>query len=368
MQLNELQNSAEIDELLTQLVDTDTVPGCALSIRFQGEEIYNKAFGLAEIRPSIRQATTNTVWDLASITKVLCTAHLYMMWANNGQIDIMDTLKTWLPHAPEGVRIIDCLSHSSGYPAWRPFYSKYRRNFDDWGLPTTRQDMLKRVVQTPLVGTPAASYAYSDIGFLALCAVAEARFGKPIHILWQEFLPNEAKDGLFWGHPTAAATEDCPIRNKVVVGEVHDLNAAVLGGKSTHAGLFGTVSALTKSAQWSLDGYHGRRTEIESDTVRYFWQTKGVGSHCLGWDTPSGERSTASEKWPKNGVGHLGFTGASLWIAPSEELIVGFASNRVHPVVEGGAIPGAIIGPKTKRYRAFRPKLHRNILNWVGIS
>ncbi len=358
----------EIDALLTKLVDEDTVPGCALSIRFQGTEIYNTAYGLAEIRPTVRQATTTTVWDLASITKVLCTAHLYMTWGNNGQIDIMDPLTTWLPHAPKDVRIIDCLSHSSGYPAWRPLYSKFRRDLDAWGQPYTRRDLLERAIRTPLSGAPGSSYAYSDIGFLALCAVAEARFGKPIHILWQEFLPSEAKDGLFWGHPNAAATEDCPIRNRVVVGEVHDLNAAVLGGRSTHAGLFGTVSALTQTAQWSLDGYHGRRPEIEAETVRYFWQTKGSGSHCLGWDTPSGERSTASEQWPKNGVGHLGFTGTSLWIAPTEELIVGFASNRVHPIVEGGAIPGATIGAKTKRYRAFRPQLHRTILSTLGVS
>ena len=247
-----------VEDLLTQLVDDTTVPGCCLSVRLKGNEIYNKAFGLAEIRPNPRQATVETIWDLASITKVLCTAHLYMVWANNGQINLEDSLKTWLPEAPNNVRIIDCLTHSSGYPNWRPLYSKYRRMQDQWGESDTRTTFLNRAVTTPLSGTPRLSYAYSDIGYLALCAVAEARFGKPIHILWHEFLPKEAKDGLYWGHPAAAATEDCLIRKRVVQGEVHDLNAAVLGGKSTHAGLFGSASALTSGAQWAMDSYHGR--------------------------------------------------------------------------------------------------------------
>ena len=357
-----------VDNLLKQLVDESIVPGCCLSVRLKGTEIYNKAYGLAEIRPNLRQANVNTIWDLASITKVLCTAHLYMVWANNGQINLEDSLQTWLPEAPSNIRIIDCLTHSSGYPNWRALYSKYQRTQDQWGSLQMRKSLLQRAFTSTLTGTPRKSYAYSDIGFLALCAIAEARFGKPIHILWQEFLPSSAKEGLYWGHPEAAATEDCLIRDRIVIGEVHDLNAAVMGGKSTHAGLFGSASSLTKTAQWSLDAYHGRSNDVESTTVKYFWHTKGAGSHCLGWDTPSASGSTASDYWPKNGVGHLGFTGTSLWIAPTEELIVGFASNRVHPRVEGGALPSAIVGPKTKRYRAFRPKLHAAVLQTVGIK
>ena len=148
----------------------------------------------------------------------------------------------------------------------------------------------------------------------------------------------------------------------MIRGEVHDLNAAILGGKSTHAGLFGSVSALTEAAEWSLLGYHGESTDLEAESVRYFWTTKGPGSHVLGWDTPSDTGSTASDLWPRNGVGHLGFTGTSLWVAPDERLIVGFASNRVHPNVEGGAVPFAKTGPKTKAFRAFRPRLHQTIL------
>jgi CubicO group peptidase (beta-lactamase class C family) len=171
-----------------------------------------------------------------------------------------------------------------------------------------------------------------------------------------------AKTGLYWGHPHAAATEDCPVRRRVVVGEVHDLHAAVLGGKAPHAGLFGSVSALTNVAHWSVNAYHGRSNDIDAETIRNFWAYRGVGSQCLGWDTPSPQGSSASSLWPKNGVGHLGFTGTSLWIAPDQELIVGFASNRVHPIVEGGALPGVPASPRFKAFQQFRPQLHQAIL------
>lgn len=363
--MNEINWNA-VNELLSDLTVSDVVPGCALSVRFKGIEVYNQAYGTAEIRPNKRMATTDTIWDLASITKVLCTAHLFLIWTNNGQIDVQDEISTLLPHAAKGVTIQDLLSHSSGYPAWAPLYSKYKQE-STWGTPAIRSDLLKRAATPSILQFLNNSYTYSDLGFLTLCAYAEAKFGKPIHILWNEYLPERAKEGLYWGHPMAAATEDCPTRNRVVVGEVHDLNAAVLGGKSTHAGLFGTASTLSRVAEWSVDAYHGRIDEIEAELIRYFWSYRGLGSHCLGWDTPSGEGSSASAFWPKNGVGHLGFTGTSLWIAPDEELIVAFTSNRVHPHIEGGALPNAITGPKTKAYRAFRPKLHQTILETLGL-
>ena len=139
-----------------------------------------------------------------------------------------------------------------------------------------------------------------------------------------------------------------------------------MAGKSSHAGLFGSVSALTAAAYWPLYGYHGVSDDLSPETVRHFWENKGAGSHCLGWDTPSSSGSSASAIWPRNGVGHLGFTGTSLWIAPDLDLVVGFASNRVHPQVEGGALPGVPLGPKTKAFRAFRPKLHETIISTLS--
>ena len=359
-------NFAPVQSLLEELIHSKTVPGCALSIRKNGAEIFKFGLGMAELTPSPRTATSDTIWDLASLTKVLCTAHLYLLWANNGQVDLHTEIHTVLPYAPRGITLQHCLSHCSGYPNWRPFYSLTTIQPTKWGDDSVRTQMLKKMVSTNLSNIPGQIHCYSDIGFLALCAFAEAKFGKQIHLLWNEYLPESARKDLYWGHPDAAATEQCPIRRRMIRGEVHDLNAAILGGKSTHAGLFGSVSALTEAAEWPLLAYHGKSTDLEADSVRYFWTTKGPGSHVLGWDTPSDTGSTASDHWPKNGIGHLGFTGTSLWIAPDEQLIVGFASNRVHPKVEGGAVPFAKTGEKTAAFRAFRPKLHQTILEVLG--
>ena len=192
--------------------------------------------------------------------------------------------------------------------------------------------------------------------------MAEARFGKPIHILWQEFLPRDAKEGLYWGHPRCSGNRRLLIRGRVVIGEVHDLNAAVLGGKSTHAGLFGSASSLTKTAQWSLDAYHGRCDEIEASTVKIFGVPKGAGSHCLGMGYTFGiwfyRIRLLAQRWHRSfGIyWNLSMDGADR--RTHRRLHV---SNRVHPRVEG-ALPSAVVGPKQNEYRAFRPKLHAAIL------
>lgn len=351
-----------VEQLLQNLLERHIVPGCALSVRYKGEEIYTFAGGEAEQRPNQRNVTIDTIWDLASITKVLCTSHLYLKWINDELFSVESTLAEALDGVAKDITLGDCLSHSSGYENWRPLYSKYIHEQETWGQESIRQDLYQRAYTTAPIAPRQTIYKYSDLGFLALGAYAERRFGKPIHVLWEEFLPTMAKTGLYWGHPHAAATEDCPVRRRVVVGEVHDLHAAVLGGKAPHAGLFGSVSALTNVAHWSVNAYHGRSNDIEAETIRHFWAYRGAGSHCLGWDTPSPQGSSASSLWPKNGVGHLGFTGTSLWIAPDQELIVGFASNRVHPIVEGGALPGVPASPRFKAFQQFRPQLHQAIL------
>ena len=353
---------SKIEQCLQEAVEQEIFPGCALSIRYRGEEVFLGGFGLAEIYPNLREADTQTIWDLASLTKVLCTAPLYLLWVNDGLMNLDDELSDLLPSVPKGVTIRNCLSHSSGYPNWRPLYSSVLDQKSSWTKGTSRKQVIKMAIETPLFAKPNFQYKYSDLGFIALCAYAEARFGKQIHILWQEYLPKDARKDLYWGHPDAAATEDCPLRRRMIIGETHDLNAAAMAGRSSHSGLFGTVSALSAAASWPLLGYQGRSDALSQTTVRHFWAARGAGSHCLGWDTPSTSGSSASASWPRNGVGHLGFTGTSVWIAPDLDLVAGFASNRVHPKVEGGSQPNAPLGPKTKAYRAFRPQLHKIII------
>jgi serine-type D-Ala-D-Ala carboxypeptidase len=339
--------------------------GCALCVRTLDEEIFVTAQGMAERAPAPRMATVNTVWDLASLTKVLCTAPLILKWYAQGKISPDLEIASVLPHAPRGITVAHCLSHSSGYPAWRPFYAAHIEDLLEWDTGICRKDILHRAVSSKAESQPMVQHKYSDIGFLALCAVIEEMSGLPLDEVWRNTLPTAATRGLTWGHPTAAATEQCPVRQHMVTGEVHDLNAAAMGNVSSHAGLFGDVRSVAEAACWPLAGWHGRHPDLPAAAVHHFWTTRGAGTHCLGWDTPSPLGSSASDLWPRDGVGHLGFTGCSIWIAPSQKLVAVFLSNRIHPIVEGGSIPNAPIHPRYRAFKAFRPMLHRKIFQAI---
>ena len=350
-----------VDGVVIDAIERGLTPGAAFEVRTARETLHRGAYGFAEQRPVRRTVEQGTIWDLASLTKVLCTAPLFLTWFDRGELDLSEPINEYVPGVPPEVRIADCLSHSSGYPNWRPIYAQHLRALEHWGSTEIRNSVFRSAAQTPLVGDPGTSYAYSDIGFLLLCAYAERRFGQPLHLLWKQNLPKSATEGLHWGHPDAAATENCPVRRRVIKGQVHDLNAACMGGVSSHAGLFGSCEAAARAAAWPLRNLLGIDHHLESSSVEYFWRYRGAGSHCLGWDTPSAV-SSASELWPANGVGHLGFTGCSIWIAPSLSLVAVLLSNRVHPEIPGGATPAAAKHPKTREFFQFRQSFHRSIL------
>ena len=131
-----------------------------------------------------------------------------------------------------------------------------------------------------------------------------------------------------------------------------------MGGVAPHAA--GTLPD-TARAHWPLDVLHGRSKHIRPSSVQTFWGTKGEGSHVLGWDTPSGPNSSASELWPSNGIGHLAFTGCSIWMIPERDLSVTFVSNRIHPKAYGGVL-GGHQNPKYIAFRALRQEIHRGII------
>lgn len=351
-----------IEDLLTEAKTNKLFSGCALSIRTLDEELFVTSTGLSELRPNRRIATSDTIWDLASLTKVLCTSHLLLRWAASGKIHVNMPISDVLPEVPKEITIADCLSHSSGYGAWRPFYASHTRKLERWKKGDCRDEILQTVIKSRPESMPMIQHKYSDIGFLILCAFIERMSGLRIDKVWRRDLPVTATRGLYWGNAQAAATEDCPVRNRVVVGEVHDLNAAAMGGVSTHAGLFGSVRSVANAAIWPLRAWYNQDPTIPKTLVEEFWTYRGAGTHCLGWDTPSPLHSSASELWPKDGIGHLGFTGCSFWLSPSLKLAVCFLSNRVHPIVEGGSIPNAPQHPRLKAFKQMRQELHRRII------
>jgi CubicO group peptidase (beta-lactamase class C family) len=216
--------------------------------------------------------------------------------------------------------------------------------------------VISAAVSTPLAYEPGAAHTYSDLGFLTLLAVLEATGGARIDALLQELVLGPAGlTDLRWGWPGAAATEDCPVRGRVVEGEVHDLNAFSMGGVSSHAGLFGTARSVARAGDAVLDAVQGRRDDLPGRALARFWSSRGRGSHACGWDTVSLPSSTGAY-WPSDGIGHLGYTGTSLWIAPRQRVVVALLTNRVHPVDD-----------KTKAaINDARPRVHDAVARDLG--
>jgi CubicO group peptidase (beta-lactamase class C family) len=231
------------------------------------------------------------------------------------------------------------LLHDAGLPAWRPLY---RETSEAAGA-------LTLALATPLDTSPGVRFTYSDLGAVALTAVVERLVREPIDgfLARVVFAPLGMQDTRFlpprsW-RERIAPTERDPWRGRVLRGEVHDENAARLGGVSGHAGLFSTGPDLGRFAFWLLDAWHGRArtgpavpwTEVRLFTTRY-GEPPG-SSRALGWDTPS-DGSSAGHCLAPGSFGHTGFTGTSLWIDPSRELVVILLTNRVHPTRENNAI------------------------------
>lgn len=353
----------ETQALLERAVDDGVIPGIALCIRVRGRVVFDVALGHAEQRPSVRQASTETAWDLASLTKVLATTPVAMSLVADGLLDLDAPLKSILPDAPDGVTAAHCLSHTSGLEPWLPLYELPQVKGAGWGSPAARDHALAAARGSKVQASAGAQHAYSDLGFLLLCSAMETLAGARIDRLFEGRVAGPSGVRLGWGWPDAAATEDCPHRGEVVRGKVHDLNAYAMGGISSHAGLFGRAADVAAAAAWQLRAWQGDDTQgLSPAIVRRFWSHKAAGSHHLGWDGVSPTGSSAGPLWPADGVGHLGFTGCGVWIAPSQDVIVAMVSNRVHPQVEGGSVPDAPIHPRYAAFRALRPAVHTAVV------
>ena len=348
----------DVDALLNGAVESGTVPGISLCVRTQTTGLHRHTAGMAELRPERRHATDDTIWDLASLTKVLATTPIAMALVADGRLDPHAPVAEQLSDVPDGITAAHLLSHSGGLAPWAPLFE----DVDPSQTKAGRSAMLLAARRVASVAPPGERYAYSDLGFLTLCALLERVGGASLDVLYECFVRGPSGVDLRFAWPGAAATEDCPIRGHVVVGEVHDLNAWMMGGVSAHAGLFGSAAAVAEAAAWQLRSWAGEDTAgLDPDTVSMFFGAVGAGSHHWGWDGVS-DGGSAGPLWPRDGVGHLGFTGCSIWIAPRQDLIVALTSNRVHPIIEGGAVPDAPIHPRYAAFKRLRPAIHTAVV------
>jgi len=353
-----------ITGILREGIQTRVFPGAVLFVRHKGQIRVHQAIGLTASHPHSPPVQLNTIYDLASLTKPLATASSILLLVQEGRVSLNQTLATLLEEtkgAPWGqASLRDLLSHQSGLPAWRPFYQSFPPTF--FSEPDFRQKriqaVLEMILKEPIDQSSPSTSKYSDLGYMVLGFVIERMTGQSLADFSREriFNPVEANPLAFGMHDIKGAvldkiapSEEDPWRGRLLQGEVHDENAAALGGIAGHAGLFGTAQAVGQITKAWLDSYLGKPSLFQCDVFRQFVQAQPGTSWGLGWDTPS-RPSSAGQWFSPESFGHLGFTGTSIWIDPLRELEVIFLSNRVHPTRNNEAI------------KTFRPQLHDAIV------
>lgn len=350
-----------VDQLLADAIRGGATTGAAACVVSLDGVRHLSEQGHAQVCPRNIPVRPGQVWDLASLTKVLGTTAICMALVDRGLLELDAHLADLLPGAPSGVTPRHCLSHSTGWPAWARFFDAVEATDRPWGTRDTRWWIFERAWRLPVEAPVGVRHRYSDVGMIALGAYLERLTGERLDQLWHRVVGRPTGVDLRWGWPGAAATEDCPLRGRVLSGEVHDLNAAVLGGIAAHAGLFGSAEAVAELGLSLLQSLRGKGW-LKPETVRAFATHVGPGSHHLGFDGISPGASSAGPLWPEDGIGHLGFTGCSLWMAPTQGVAVALLANRVHPNIEGGAVPGAPLHPRYRRFKALRPAVHTAVV------
>ncbi len=332
---------AEVDRILDDFVAQGAFPGGVLAVGHRGALVHLRPFGRLSYDAESAEVSAESVYDLASLTKVVATTTMAMILVDQGLLDLDSPVQDFLPRfqgpGKEAVTVRQLLTHSSGIDWWAPLYEELKG----------QAAYVEKIQDMDLAYEPGSKSLYSDLGEILLGEILERVAGEPL----DEFVRRRIFEPLgmqnTWFRPEAelveriAPTEDDPWRGRVLRGEVHDENAFALGGVAPHAGLFGTAEDLARFAQMIVyGGVFEHRRLVSRATVETFTRRAEVpdSTRALGWDTKSPEKSSAGTLFSPRSFGHTGFTGTSLWIDPDRELFVILLTNRVHPTRENKVI------------------------------
>ena len=321
---------ATIDRVVERGIKAGGYPGAAVVVGRRGAAVLERGFGRVTWAPDASNVVAErTIYDLASLTKVVGTTTAIMILFDEGRIQLDDRVSRYLPEftggGRENVTIRLLLEHRSGLPAGR----------DLWRIARTPEEARAAVIATPLVIPPGQAIEYSDLGADILAFVVETASGQrfdrflearvfaPLGMTDTRFRPDASLRGRI------APTEMTPPRGYPIRGEVHDENAYALGGIAGHAGIFSTASDLSVFAQMLLNGGTYNGTRIVADSTVQMFTRRSSGTRALGWDTCAGEYGCGTHM-SATAYGHTGFTGTSLWIDPDREMFVILLTNRVH--------------------------------------
>jgi len=325
---------ARLDSIIRAGIAEGASPGAAIAVGRYGRLVHLRGYGTLDYAADSPPVDANTLYDMASLTKVVATTTVAMILEEQGKLDIKRPVHLYLPEfdapdkAPITVEML--LTHSGGLEAYAPLYLHYRG----------RADYIAQINARPLKSIPGTATVYSDWDMVLLQAVIERITGvpldqfaaekvfRPLVMLNTQFNPDTANTAL--RHRIAATAMDTS-RGGLLQGTVHDGNAWALGGVSGHAGLFASARDLATFSQFLLDGgtYDGVRILGPTTIARWTNRQSFLSSRALGWDTPSAN-SSAGRFFGARSFGHTGFTGTSIWIDPERGLFIVLLTNRVN--------------------------------------
>lgn len=370
----EKQQDEFLFSLCRQAVLEKVCSGASSFVAFRKKSRWKKliaACGQTQNGREDQKLDGDTLFDLASLTKPLCTALCVAALVSKRKLDLSTPLASLLrcrdyPVHWQQIRISDLLSHSSGLPAYREYFRQF--------APLQRADNQERLFS--LIAREALEYecrtscVYSDLGYMALGRIVERVAEDSLADFFRATIagPIGLEEGLAFRPVGAvpaqtreniAATEHCPWRGRLLVGEVHDEHAWLLGGTAGHAGLFGKARAVGELCILLADIWHDRQRHpyMDSEVLRRFLDyTSPAGPWALGFDRPSAAHSSSGDCFSQTTVGHLGFTGTSFWIDLQQDKVVVLLTNRVHPSRENNKI------------RQFRPWFHNCIMREISMG
>jgi len=377
--------------IIDSAVEAKIFPGAQVYISQHGKTILSKGFGYHTYYKA-KEVSTETIFDLASITKVLSATPIVMKLVNDKELNLDQPISEFFPgfykSGKDTITIRHLLIHESGLSAYHRYFleNKYKG----------RGDVLENIIKRRLTYQPGTEYKYSDLGMILLGTILERIGGNNLHALGSEWFysPLEMKNTFY--NPTANQWKNIPPTERTVIpigtsktsfkreianlstsifgptktlsydlfpkqtahGYVHDENANLLGGISAHAGLFSNAEDLGKYGQMLLDdGIVGEKKILDKDLIFSFTSRQSTvddANRGYGWDRPDRDgTSSAGDYFSDKTFGHLGYTGTSFWIDPEQELIIVLLTNRVYPTRENS------------RIKHVRRKFHNTLLKSI---
>jgi uncharacterized protein YbbC (DUF1343 family)/CubicO group peptidase (beta-lactamase class C family) len=325
---------AGIDAAVAEAIAQERCPGAVVLVIRDGKVAFRKAYGLRARQPREEAMTTDTIFDLASLTKPVTTASSVMHLVQQGKLRLEDPVAKHMPefgkHGKDRITVLQLLLHTSGLIADNPL-----RDYQDG-----KKQAIERINDLRLVAEPGRRFIYSDVGYIVLGELVEKLSGQPLDEYARKNLFEPLGLPELTYRPGKTLVDRCApteaVNGRWLRGEVHDPRARAVGGVAGHAGLFGTADDLAVYAQMVLDGGVSRTRQIlDKKTVRLLTTPQAVprGMRTPGFDARTSYSANRGDYF--GGFGHTGFTGTSLWVDPASRTTVIVLTNRVHPTIKG---------------------------------